>query len=141
MKPIIFALATSLAWGVGSYFEKKGLQMGRLSPQMGITLRTVVALFVLSTISFNQWKSVLQADPKALMWIIVGGGVIAGSIGMLCFYAAIRSAPLSLVLPIAFTSPLFGALMGIWFGGEPLTWKVAVGILLTIGGVTLITMK
>ena len=38
MKPQLFALLTALAWGVGGYFEKKGLHLGQLSPQIGITL-------------------------------------------------------------------------------------------------------
>jgi len=59
---------------------------------------------------------------------------------MLCFYAAIKGAPLNRVMPIAFTSPLFGALMGILFGGEPLTLKTAAGMLLTIGGIVLLTI-
>lgn len=58
---------------------------------------------------------------------------------MLCFYAAIKGAPLNRVMPIAFTSPLFGALMGILLGGEPLTWKIALGTLLTIGGIVVLT--
>jgi bacterial/archaeal transporter family protein len=43
-------------------------------------------------------------------------------------------------MPIAFTSPLFGALMGIIFGAEPLTWKVALGSLLTISGIVVLTI-
>ncbi len=71
--------------------------------------------------------------------MIVGGGVVAGSLGMLCFYAAIKGAPLTRVMPIAFTSPLFGALMGILFGGEPLSLKTAAGMFLTVGGIILLT--
>jgi len=40
---------------------------------------------------------------------------------------------------IAFTSPLFGALMGLAFGGEPLTVKTAVGMAMTVGGIVLLT--
>lgn len=53
---------TAVAWGVGGYFEKKGLHLGPLSPQFGITLRTVA-----------------QAPPRALAYLIVGGGLVAGS--------------------------------------------------------------
>ena len=139
MKPQLLALLTAFAWGVGGYFEKKGLHLGHLSPQMGITIRTAVALAVLGCISFSEWKSVSQAGPKALLYMVAGGGLLAGSVGMLCFYAAIKGAPLSRVMPIAFTSPLFGALMGILFGGEPFTLKTVAGILLTVGGIVLLT--
>jgi len=69
-----------------------------------------------------------------------GGGIVAGAIGMLCFYAAIKGAPLSRVMPIAFTSPLFGALMGIIIGGEPVTLKSVLGMVLTTGGIILLTL-
>jgi bacterial/archaeal transporter family protein len=140
MKPQIFALITAIAWGVGGYFEKKGLHMGHLSPQMGLTIRTGVALLILATVSFPEWRSVAQAGSKSLLYMVVGGGVVAGSVGMLCFYAAIKGAPLGQVMPIAFTSPLFGAAMGIIFGGEPLTLKTILGMALTVGGIILLTI-
>lgn len=141
MKPQLFALLTAICWGVGGYFEKKGLHMGNLSPTMGITLRTVVAMIILGIASYPQWKSVPQAGPKALLYMVIGGGVVAGAVGMLCFYTAIKGAPLTKVMPIAFTSPLFGALMGIIFGGEPLTVKTAAGLLLTLSGIVVLTVK
>jgi len=140
MNPQLLALLTAIAWGVGGFFEKKGLHLGHLSPQMGITIRTAVALVILGAVSFPQWKTVAQAGTKPLVMMVLGGGVLAGSVGMLCFYAAIKGAPLSRVMPIAFTSPLFGALMGILFAGEPLTWKTVLGMLLTVGGIITLTI-
>lgn len=140
MNSQILALITAMAWGIGGYFEKKGLHLGGLSPQVGITIRTAVALICLGIISFPQWKSIPTAGTKAILMMVVGGGLVAGVIGMLCFYAALKGAPLNRVMPIAFTSPLFGALMGIIFGGEPLTWKTAIGTILTIAGIITLTV-
>jgi transporter family protein len=140
MKPQILALITAAAWGLGGYFEKRGLHLGGLSPQVGITVRTAVALVVLGAVSAPQWRTVGQAGPKALAYLILGGGVVAGSLGMLCFYAALKGAPLSRVMPIAFTSPLFGALLALTIGGEPLTLKTLLGMLLTVGGIVLLTL-
>jgi uncharacterized membrane protein len=47
MNPQLLALLTAIAWGVGGYFEKKGMNLGGLSPQMAITIRTAVALLIL----------------------------------------------------------------------------------------------
>lgn len=140
MKPQIFALLTAICWGVGGYFEKKGLHLGNLSPQMGITIRTLTALIILGIVSFPQWKLVTQAGSKALLYMIIGGGVVAGAVGMLCFYTALKGAPLGKVMPIAFTSPLFGALMGVILGSEPLTLKTIIGTLLTVGGIIVLTL-
>lgn len=140
MKPQIFALLTAICWGVGGYFEKKGLHLGNLSPQMGITIRTLTALIILGSVSLPQWKLVTQAGSKALLYMIIGGGVVAGAVGMLCFYTALKGAPLGKVMPIAFTSPLFGALMGVILGSEPLTLKTIIGTLLTVGGIIVLTL-
>jgi bacterial/archaeal transporter family protein len=140
MNPQLLALLTAAAWGIGGYYEKKGLHLGGLSPQMGITIRTAVALIVLGAVSFPQWKTLPQAGTKALLMMIIGGGIVAGSVGMLCYYAAIKGAPLNMVMPIAFTSPFFGVLMGIIVGGEPLTWKTAIGALLTLAGIITLTV-
>jgi len=140
MKPQLLALLTAFAWGVGGYFEKKGLTLGNLAPEMGITIRTAVALVILGAVSFPQWKTIPQAGSKALLYMIIGGGVVAGAVGMLAYYAAIKGAPLTKVMPIAFTSPLFGALMGMIFGGEPLNFKSIAGLVLTVAGIILLTI-
>ncbi|MBN1371224.1 MAG: EamA family transporter [Anaerolineaceae bacterium] len=140
MKPQIFALLTAICWGVGGYFEKKGLVLGNLSPQIGITIRTISALIILGAVSFPQWKTVPQAGSKAILYMVIGGGVVAGAVGMLCFYTALKGAPLNRVMPIAFTSPLFGALMGVLFSGEPLTFKTIIGMVLTIAGIIVLTV-
>ncbi|MGE5234286.1 MAG: EamA family transporter [Acidobacteriota bacterium] len=140
MKPQLLALLTAAAWGIGGYFEKKGLHLGNLPPQVGATLRTAVALLVLGIVAAPQLRTLTQAPPRALWSIAIGGGVVAGAIGILCFYAALKGAPLSRVMPIAFTSPLWGAAMGIAFAGEPLTLKTAAGGLLTVAGIVVLTI-
>ncbi|NLF51701.1 MAG: EamA family transporter [Leptolinea sp.] len=140
MKPQLLALFTALAWGVGGYFEKKGLHLGNLSPQVGITIRTAIALIILGVVSFPEWKQIPAAGTKALLYMVIGGGVVAGSVGMLCYYLAIKGAPLGKVMPIAFTSPLFGVLMGLLMGGETLSFKTVVGMLLTICGIIILTI-
>jgi transporter family protein len=95
---------------------------------------------ILGIISAPHLRTLSHAGPRALTMMILGGGVVAGAVGMLCFYAAIKGAPLSRVMPIAFTSPLFGALMGVLLGGEQLTVKTVIGILMSVGGIVLLTI-
>lgn len=90
INPQLLALFTAMAWGIGGFFEKKGLHLGNLSPQMGITVRTAVAFLILGLVSYPEWKTLPQAGSKALLMMILGGGVVAGAVGMLCFYAAIK---------------------------------------------------
>lgn len=136
----ILALLTAIFWGVGGFFEKKGLLMGNLSPVTGITIRTAVALVILGAVSASEWKTIAQAGTKPLLYMVLGGGVLAGAAGMLCYYAAIKGAPLGKVMPIAFTSPLFGVLMGVLFNGEALTLKTIIGTAMTLIGIIVLTL-
>lgn len=140
ISPEIFALLTAICWGVGGFFEKKGLHLGNLSPELGITIRTAVAFIILGVVSFPQWKNIPKAGPQAILFMVIGGGIVAGAAGMLCFYTALKGAPLTRVMPIAFTSPFFGALMGLLFAGEALTLKAAIGMIMTIGGIIVLTV-
>ena len=135
----MFALFTAMAWGIGGYFEKEGLHRGNLSPVMGITIRTAVALVVLAVAGHAHWRTVPQAGTKALLYMAIGGGLIAGSVGMLCFYSALKGVALSKVMPIAFTAPLFGILMGVTVGGEALTVRTALGAAMALAGIVLLT--
>jgi len=86
------------------------------------------------------WKSIPEAGPKALALLVLGGGVVAGSIGMLSFYTALRGASsLTQVMPIAFTSPLFSVIVGLIFQAEKLTWQTVLGMVLTIAGIAVLT--
>jgi bacterial/archaeal transporter family protein len=140
VNPQLLAFLTAVCWGVGGFFEKKGLHLGGLSPQLGITVRTVTAVIVLGVISFPPWKTLPQAGAKPILMMVIGGGILAGSVGMLCYYGALKGAPLNRVMPIAFTSPLFGVLMGLIFANEPLTAKTVIGMLLTVGGIVTLSI-
>lgn len=141
MRPELFALITALCWGIGGYFEKQGLKLGNLSPTMGITIRTAVAVIILGAASFSQWKNLPQAGPKALLYMVIGGGVVAGAVGMLSFYTALKGATtLNQVMPIAFTSPLWGAVIGLIMGTEAMTFKTGAGMLLTLAGIIVLNL-
>ena len=139
MRPILLAMITAACWGIGGYFEKQGMLRGQLPAQVAIVLRTAIALIILGAVSLPHLKTLGNADARSILYLVIGGGIVAGSVGMLCFYGAIRQAPLSQVMPIAFTAPLFGALMGILVGGEPLSARVIVGGLMCVGGVAVLS--
>jgi transporter family protein len=141
MHPILLALITAAAWGVGGWFEKKGLHAGHLSPAVGATLRTGVALAVLLVASGPQLRQLAAAPPRALASIALGGGLVAGGLGILAFYAALKGGSIQQVMPVAFTSPLFAAAAAILLGGESLTPRTALGMLLTLAGIALISTR
>ena len=115
--------------------------MGNLSPTMGITMRTATALVILA----DSQLPAVEDNPAG--WY-KGAAVYddwrwrAGRRQSECcaFTLPSKARRFNRVMPIAFTSPLFGALMGVMFAGEPLTPKTVFGMLLTVGGIIVLTI-
>ena len=73
-----------------------------------------------------------------LLMVVLGGGVVAGTMGIAFFYNAISAGNLSVVLPIAFClTPVLGVVIGLLFLGERLAPLQGIGILLTVAGATM----
>ena len=144
MRPEYWAVLTALFWGVGSFFEKKGVKLGGLSPVMGATIRTVTSMVLFTAISFPFWGQFARAArerPASIAMIAVGGGVGAGLLGLLCFYKGFATGELSKVMAIAFClTPVIGALLGMSFLGDRATAMKIAGIALAVTGTALVTL-
>lgn len=141
---ILFSILAGAFWGIGGYFEKAGLRELGLPPIAGITLRTLVALIILGLLSISSWKLIQHPENmSAWLMIIIGGGIIAGSLGMWSFYTALsKSENLGVTLAIAFAmSPIAGTILGLLKGTQELNLKIAIGILLIVIGIVLIQIS
>lgn len=133
-----WAILTGMCWAFGSFFEKKGVTLGNLSPVMGAGLRTAVSVLVLGVLSFPYWHQVKNAGPRSLTMVMIGGGVFSGAMGILFLYQALNAGKLSIVMPLAFClSPVIGAILGMLFLHERLTFMQTLGVTLTVIGATL----
>lgn len=141
---IFYAVVAGVAWGVGGYFEKAGLREIGLSPIAGIALRTAVALLVLGMISIPAWQGINKsAGLRPWMMIVVGGGIIAGSLGMWSFYASLSlTHNLGVTLAIAFAfSPIAGTLVGLYRGDQHMDLKTALGLVFIVMGIVLVQLS
>lgn len=141
---VLFAILAGVAWGLGGYFEKAGLRAMGIPPIAGITLRTAVALVILGLLSIPAWKSIANpSDLKAWMMIIVGGGFIAGSLGMWSFYSSLSlSENLGVTLALAFAcSPLTGTIVGLLRGDQHIDVRLALGLIAIIAGIVLVQLS
>lgn len=140
---IIYAVLAGVAWGLGGFFEKTGLQALKLPPIAGITLRTVIALMILGFLSIPAWKQIENpGNIKAWLMVAIGGGVIAGSIGMWSFYSSLSlTENLGVTLAIAFAfSPIAGTVTGLIAGTQKIDLKIGLGLMAIIVGIVLIQM-
>ena len=140
MKPEVWALITALCWGGGSLLEKRGVKIGNLAPVMGTAIRTAFSLVLLLPLSIPFWGQVRAAGTKSVLLIALGGGVLAGGLGIVCLYTGLKQGSLSTVLTIAFCcAPVVGVLLGYFFLHEKLSLAQMIGISLCVTGAALIT--
>lgn len=135
MRAEYWAVLTAVCWATGSLLEKKGVHLGDFTPVMGTTVRTTVSLLFLGALSYPYWNQVKAAGPKPLLLIAIGGGILAGGLGIICLYTGLKSGNISTVMAIAFClAPVFGALLGVLVLHEKLNLRQTAGIALCVIG-------
>jgi len=139
MKPEGWAILTALCWGVGSLLEKRGVKIGGLAPAVGTLLRTGFSFLLLLAITLPFWSQIKTAGFKSILLIAIGGGVLAGGLGIVFLYSGLKTGNLSTVMTIAFClTPVIGAALGILVLQEKLNLLQLLGIVLCITGSVLV---
>ncbi len=134
-KAFLYALLTALIWGLAPAFEKMGLK-GRIDPYVGVVMRTIpIAVIGITGLLFmGRLRDIAAADTRSILFVITGG-LLAGFLGQLSFYSALKSGEASVVVPLAATYPLVALFISVLFLGESFTWQKLVGIGMIVGGV------
>ncbi|HYN83635.1 MAG TPA: EamA family transporter [Pyrinomonadaceae bacterium] len=132
-------LAIQLAcfsWSAGSVYAKHN-PVG-VHPLMGASVQMLaagVALTLVGTFA-GEWP-VLRVSPRslaALAYLVVFGSIVAyGS-----YTYAMQKLPLSIVSTYTYINPVIAILLGWLVLGEELTWRMALGASVIIGGVALV---
>ena len=149
MKPILFAIAAGLCWGVGEVCTRSALHAGKVGPIGAITVRSLVAIpmlvlvFVLMTRGVGGLRvepALLEADRATWAKLVLGSGLVAGALAMISFYIALSLGEVSVVKPIAFSiAPAVGVLLGWLVLGESMDLRKAAAVGLIVAGVVLLT--
>ncbi len=139
MKAIIFALLTSLMWGIAPVFFKLALK-GGLNPIIALVFHNLSG-FILASIFLVITQNIsLNFSLKEIIFVALGG-MTSGFLGVFFFFNAVREGHISVVAPIASVAPLWGALIAFLFLGEALSWLRVFGILLVVCGIVLISLS
>lgn len=140
MRAEIWAVLAAFCWGVGSLLEKKGVKLGGLAPVMGTVIRTTVSFLFLLAVSYPFWGQIKMAGIKSISLIAIGGGILAGGLGVVFLYTGLKTGHLSTVMTIAFClAPVIGTVLGFFALHEKLTTVQIIGIILCISGAALVT--
>lgn len=134
----LLSIITALIWGVAPIFEKIGLS-GKIEPYVAVVVRGIPIVLVsfLGLLIMGKVGSLGQLASKDVLFVIIGG-LLAGFLGQLTFYSALKAGQASMVVPIAATYPLVAMTVAVLFLGEPATWQKVTGVVLVISGVMML---
>jgi uncharacterized membrane protein len=133
-----YPLLAASCFGVVAVVRKLGL--GHAGPLFDSAVNITAALiastaFVVATGNHGS----LRCDRRSLRYFIAGG--IAENAGVFLVLASLGFGDVSIVTPLAGTSPLFVLLLAHFFPShaEKLTWRVATGAVLIVLGVVMLS--
>lgn len=149
MLPILLAIGAGICWGVGEFFTKQALATKQVGPFTAVAIRDTVALplvwlayFIAAVRLKSEPTNWMEADAPVLWKVVLGSGLGAGALGLLCFYGALKVGELSTVKPIAFTvAPAVAVMLGAFILHEPVSTKKIAGVVCVIAGVALIATR
>ncbi|MBI4746432.1 MAG: EamA family transporter [Deltaproteobacteria bacterium] len=134
----LLSILTAFIWGIAPIFEKIGLS-GEIEPYVAVVVRTIPIVLVSFTglLFMGKVGSLGQLASKDVLFVTIGG-LLAGFLGQITLYSALKIGQASVVVPIAATYPLVAMTVAVLFLGEPLTWQKVTGVVLVISGVMML---
>jgi drug/metabolite transporter (DMT)-like permease len=138
----IIAVTAAFAYGTNAVLTRHGLGVYG-SPLNAIVIALVVGVLVLAPLAVRAWR--MQGDGwrperRATLFIIFSG--LSAITGYCANVLALSLLPVVVVAPISATYPLVTVLLVRLFlrGHEEVTWRIALGAILVVTGVILVTV-
>jgi uncharacterized membrane protein len=132
---VLFAVLAAVSYALLGFFSKLATREG-VQPIPLAFFSTVVNLAVIA-VCFGVTRGAALPAGRALLYVAAAG--LAGAGGMVFFARAIRDGDIALVVPICGAYPAIAVLLGAVFLRETLSPTRALGVLLVVGGVFLVT--
>jgi transporter family protein len=129
----LFALGSAFFAALTAVLGKLGVS--EVNSNLATLIRTVVIFVVTAGIvsARSEWEPFSKLSRYGVLMLVLSG--IATGLSWLCYYRALQMAPASRVAPVDKLSVALVIVLAVVFLGEPLTWKLALGGALVVGGV------
>ena len=135
MSWILLAIFSAVFASLVAVFGKLGLK--NIDSTLATTVRVIImsVFFVLVSFALQKFKLIQTLDRRAIVYIILSA--VAGGLSWLCYFGALKNGPATAVAALDRLSIVFILILSIFFLGEGLTIKTALGTLLIVGGAML----
>jgi drug/metabolite transporter (DMT)-like permease len=138
----LIAVLAACAYGVNAVLTRRGLgEYG--SPLNAIVIALVVGVCVLAPLAVRAWRRQGEGwrpERRATLFILFSG--LSAILGYCANVLALSLLPVVVVAPISATYPLVTVFLVRLFlrGHEEVTWRIALGAVLVVTGVILVTV-
>ncbi|PRY38369.1 transporter family protein [Spirosoma oryzae] len=128
----IYALLSALFAALTAILAKVGIR--GVNTDLATAIRTVVILVVAWGLVF--WRGGIETVPNLTRqnWLFLVLSGIATGFSWIFYFKALQRGTVSQVAPVDKLSVAIAIVLSVLFLGEVLTWKVALGATLIIGG-------
>ena len=138
---LLLQILSSLFWAMAAIFLRRVQRVPALDMQAWVALATWPPL-LLGSLLFERNPASVVAHASWMAWgslaMIVIGATLIGHSG---FFWLLRRYPIPMMAPFLLLAPVIGALSGVVWFGDTLTWRMSAGGLLTLSGVLIITIR
>ena len=134
---IFLSLTATLSWAFGTLYTKKHAKV--FNPYFGLGFQMVLAGIILVSISSFDSGFMQLSEIPAISWFAILYLVIFGSIiGFSCYLYALQHLPTEQTSIYAYINPLVALITGWVVLGEPLSFFIFLGCLITLFGIYLV---
>lgn len=135
---IFFALLAGILWGIGPLLLKRGMTYSNVST--ATLIQQYVSVITLTLIAITKGELFRLSDlPAPALWAFIGAGAVGASFGKIFYYKGIHKVGASKATSVKNSSPILTTILAMALLGEELTVPVAVGVLLIVTGIFVLT--
>ncbi|WP_423793270.1 EamA family transporter [Methanocaldococcus indicus] len=130
---IILGLLVAVLYGVGTFFAKIVCEKNPLFQWIVVNIVGIILTLFL----IFKYKNIIVNDAKIVLYAIIAGIFVV--LGSLVLYYALYKGKASIVVPISSIGPAITVILSIIFLKETLTINQAIGVILILIGIILLS--
>lgn len=135
---LIFAILAAITAALAVIFSKAGLK--NIDPNVGFALQAILILIISWSAVWFQKAAANFGKIDKRTWIFIACAGAATCFSSLFQFKALKDGPAGAVTSIERSSLVLTVILAFFFLKEKITWQLAVGALMIIGGAVLIAV-
>ena len=133
---LTYALLSLILYGMWGLVSK--LATNYIDAKSVLVYETISALLTSLLLITTQGLKI-QSNFQGIFYAMLIG--VIGSLATFCFFVALKSSSVSIVVPLTALYPIITALLAFFFLKEPITFRQVLGIILATISVTLLSAR